>query len=132
MIDAMPTLGEYMTARREQLALSQNRAAKLFKGSRTTWVSWESDASRPERYNYVRIEAVLRWAPGSVAAILDGGEPTPIDQERDHSPPPLPPPPGWGIDPAEWARYDPIDREMILAAIRIARKRSAAGRAAGA
>ena len=111
-----------MMARREQLAMSQNKAAKAFGGSRTTWINWEKDEVQPERFNYVRIETTLRWQPGSVKAILEGGEPTPI---RDHSPPDdlsvmleeL------GIDPGKWRRVPQSTKDAITTAYRIDRER---------
>ncbi len=106
-----------MIARREQLAMSQNKAAKLFGGSRTTWINWEKDAADPERYNYVLIETVLKWEPGSVKAIREGGEPIPL---RDHS---LPAPPPEGVDPAHWAVLTPEERNRLRPILDRAHKR---------
>lgn len=111
MIRCMPTLGEHMVSRREQLAMSQNKAAKLFGGSRTTWINWEKDVATPERYNYVRIETVLKWEPGSVDAISRGEDPMPV---RDHGPPAVPPKPESVPIPLEdWMALTPGERNVL-------------------
>lgn len=71
----------------------------------------------PERHRYVLIERALKWAPGSVEAVLEGGEPRPARIE--HSPPRRLP-----IDPKALARYHPADREAILAVVRAAEARA--------
>lgn len=111
MIRCMPTLGEHMVSRREQLAMSQNKAAKLFGGSRTTWINWEKGAAEPERYNYVRIETVLKWQPGSVDAIARGEDPMPI---RDHAQAAVPPKPESVPIPLEdWMILTPAERTAL-------------------
>lgn len=108
-----------MKARREQLALSQNRAAKLAKASRTTWINWEADRSQPERFNYVRIETVLDWESGSVQAIAEGGDPT--VRRREHGPPPIPT--DVTVDPALWAVMTPQERADYVRITTGARRR---------
>jgi AraC-like DNA-binding protein len=66
------------------------------------------------------IERALEWEPGTVEKVLAGH--APAARRKEHSPPELPA--GWGIDPKKWARYDPIDREMIVNAIRLAEQRA--------
>lgn len=66
------------------------------------------------------IEHALEWESGSVQAILDGGEPTPHRRADDIPPMPT----GIGIDPKEWARWSPEDRELVLLAIRHAQQRA--------
>lgn len=78
MTDRTRGLGGYTVERRRQLGLSQSRAASLARASRTSWVAWEKGTATPEDYSYVKIERALEWAPGSVAAVLAGGEPTPL------------------------------------------------------
>lgn len=65
------------------------------------------------------LEQALEWESGSIQDILAGGQPTPRRQPSDL--PPAPP----GIDPAEWATWDPLDRRMVLAAVQIAQARVA-------
>lgn len=64
------------------------------------------------------IEQALDWEPGSIQRILDGLEPTPRQREREL--PPAPP----GVDPEQWRAWDPLDREMVLAAVRVANART--------
>lgn len=71
-------LGDHIAGRRLALGISQAGAAKLAGVSRTSWVAWEKGTAVPEDYNHIKIETVLRWQPGSVAAILAGGQPTPV------------------------------------------------------
>lgn len=119
MIRDMTTLGEHIRTRREQLALSQNRAAKLAKASRTTWINWEKDNSTPERFNFVRIEDVLDWEPGSVQAIIDGRDP--VARRKEHSPPPIPD--GVSVDPADWAAMTDDERAMYVRIVTGVRRR---------
>jgi hypothetical protein len=64
--------------RRHALGLALNdKNAKAGGTSKGTWQRVENGQPiRPT--NYVKIDALLQWAPGSCAAILDGGEPVPI------------------------------------------------------
>jgi DNA-binding XRE family transcriptional regulator len=71
-------LADLVKRRRTQLQLSTVRAAQEAKLSRQTWQNLESAARRTNPANHTAIERVLRWAPGSVAAILDGGDPTEV------------------------------------------------------
>jgi transcriptional regulator with XRE-family HTH domain len=73
------TFGEKLTARRKQLSLSQSAAARKAGVDRMTWRAWELDKSTPQDYNDVRIEHTMKWAPGSVRAMLRGGDPTYIE-----------------------------------------------------
>lgn len=108
-----------MRTRREQLALSQNRAAKLARASRTTWINWEKDVSAPERFNYVRIEDVLAWEAGSVQAIMEGRDP--VARRREHSPPPIPD--GVSVDPADWAAMTDDERAAYVRIVTGVRRR---------
>jgi len=128
-MNGVTTLGQYMIKRREELGLSQSGAARATKIgydvaiARSTWVNWEKDVKVPERFNYVRIEKVLRWKPGSVEGALDGRDPVPLPQ--DHSPPDdveamldeL------GIDRRKWRRVDELTRQNLINAYRLAKAR---------
>jgi DNA-binding XRE family transcriptional regulator len=113
----METLPDAIRTRRERLGISQSRAARVAGVSRTTWVNWETGATVPERFNYAKIENPLEWEPGSVEAVL-GGRPPVVRRSEQGPPPELP-----QVTAREWARFDPVDQEMILNAIRIARAR---------
>jgi hypothetical protein len=58
--------------------MSAGVAAEKAGLSRGTWVNVESDARKTLPHNYAGIEHALHWAPGSIASILAGGEPTPL------------------------------------------------------
>lgn len=91
------TLGACMAHSRTQLHLSQAGAAHAAGVARLTWIRWETNAKRPGEANWPRIEDVLGWPPGSVAAILDGQPPvsigaglatvTPLRPDAAHAPP---------------------------------------------
>lgn len=108
-----------MRRRREEIALGQSEAARVAGVGRTTWLGWEKRGVIPERHRYVLIERTLKWAPGSVAAALQGGQPQPARVE--HSPPKASRLP---IDEEALKRYEPADREAILAVIRAAEARA--------
>lgn len=63
--------------RRHDLGLALNdRNAKAAGTSKGTWQRVErGQAIRPT--NYVKIDALLNWAPGSCASVLKGGQPVP-------------------------------------------------------
>lgn len=118
MSPVTPTLGTHITQRRRELKIGQSAAARMAGVARSTWVSWETDANVPSDSKWSTIDDVCQWEPGSTAATLRGGQPTP---RRAESPiPPAPP----GIEPAEWIKWDPLDREMVLAAVRTANARA--------
>lgn len=45
---------------------------------RNTWSYLEDGSRRTSEFKYAGIERALHWEPGSVTAILEGREPTPI------------------------------------------------------
>lgn len=104
-------LGEQMTERRQQLGLSQARAARTAGVSRTTWISWEKGGSTPEDYNYVKIERALDWERGSVREAISTGRPAvELGEEQPQQRPSWwfrPPRPG--EEPDLW---DETEREM--------------------
>lgn len=71
--------------RRTDLGISMSEAGRQAGVHRTTWNSWEKGKATPEEHNHVHIEQAMRWARGSVAALLAGGEADeltpPSDQE---------------------------------------------------
>jgi len=74
-------LGEAIRARRLALdGMSVSAAAKLAKVDRATWTQAESGTKATETFTAARIEAALRWAPGSLDAILAGDEPTELPE----------------------------------------------------
>lgn len=96
-------LGEVVAARRARLGLSVTKAAERAGISRNTWSSVESGTKDTEAYVLGSIEGALYWEPGSIDAILDGGEPT----VRADSPRQGPTPGRVRLDPA-LVRYNAI------------------------
>ena len=74
-LKASQRLGEVAKARRLNLELTQKEVASLARIGLSTYQKVEygypGDLERDTRRG---IEAALRWAPGSVKAVLDGGE----------------------------------------------------------
>jgi len=126
-MEAMPTLGQWMSSRREELGTSQSAAARAAKIARSTWVNWEKDNKIPERFNYVRIETVLDWEPGSVQAVIDGQ--APAVRRKEHGVPPIPE--GVLIDPADWAVMTSDERTTYVRIVTgVRRRRQQASRGA--
>ena len=69
--------------RRAELGLALNdRNAKAGGLSNRTWQRVEKGLELRET-NYVKVDGLLKWAPGSCLTILDGGEPTPVEEMKD-------------------------------------------------
>lgn len=78
-------LGETVRVRRRDLRLSKEEAARRGGMSVKTWTSVED--GRPVRdTTYVGIEDALEWERGSVHAVLDGSDPTPLEPVEDEEP----------------------------------------------
>lgn len=82
-------LSDWIKTRRLDLGLSQAAAARACRTPtrvegvhRQTWRAWERGEATPEEFNFVGIEAALKWKPGSVKAILGGGKPTPLAEAK--------------------------------------------------
>lgn len=69
-------LAQIVKARRVELGLSVRDIAKQAVIDRQTWTNLEAAARTLRTTNWSKVERVLGWGPGSIAAILDGGEPT--------------------------------------------------------
>lgn len=79
-------LQQEIARRRKELGLSVSAAARAARIDRESWNGAESGTRTTLDYIYGRIEAALRWRPGSVEAILTGGESTILGE--DEAPPP--------------------------------------------
>ena len=101
-------LGRQVAQRRTHLGLSVSAAARIAQIDRGTWTGIEKAARMTEAYNYAGIERALNWSPGSIAATLAGGNPTPqgdpVDLEK--IPPTLPE--GFDLQ-AEYERIERLD-----------------------
>lgn len=76
MDEPQERLARYLQERRRELRLSVRAAAQAAGIDRATWTSAESAKRRTAEYHYAGIEAALQWEPGSIDAVLAGGEPT--------------------------------------------------------
>jgi hypothetical protein len=106
-------------ARAIELRLKLNKVAQRAGMSAGNFLRIRAGEVALTPFAIATIEQALEWEPGSIQAILDGGEPTPRSSPSDL--PPAPP----GIDPKEWASWDPLDRQMVLAAVQVAQARAA-------
>jgi lambda repressor-like predicted transcriptional regulator len=68
-------LTRLVVARRRELGLSIRGAATTAGLARNTWTTLENGTHRLTDRSYSTVEATLGWAPGSIAAILAGGDP---------------------------------------------------------
>ena len=72
---ARQRLGELVLARRQELGLSLREAARRAGIMRPTWTGMEHGSRRTAAYNFAAIERALDWRPGSIEAVLAGGQP---------------------------------------------------------
>ncbi|MFD9192928.1 hypothetical protein ACFWCA_32540 [Streptomyces phaeochromogenes] len=76
-------LAKLAKRRRAELGLALNDAnAKAGGLSNRTWQRVEKGLPIRET-NYVKIDGLLKWAPGSCIVILEGGEPVPVTEVAD-------------------------------------------------
>lgn len=69
--------------RRAELGLALNDVnAKAGGLSNRTWQRVEKGQEIRET-NYVKIDGLLKWAPGSCLTVLDGGDPTPVEEMKE-------------------------------------------------
>lgn len=70
-------LGEIATARRLELRLSKEEAARRAGVSVKTWTAVET-GQKVRGTTYIGVEDALEWERGSVTDIFDGNDPTPL------------------------------------------------------
>jgi transcriptional regulator with XRE-family HTH domain len=115
-------LGEYMDARRKELGLRWEELATRVGATSSYLRAIRAGRRRPSDIATSRIEAALRWAPGSIDAILDSaGEPTPIDGTggsrmdwRELAPPAT----ELEVIIGHWGQLSEFSRQFILRAFR--------------
>lgn len=71
-------LAKRIANRRVQLGFSKREAIRRSGLSSTTWLKVENDAEPIADSTWSGVEIALQWEPGSVAAVLDGGDETPM------------------------------------------------------
>lgn len=82
--DGWARVAAAVLARRVQLGLTQEDAAERGGLSATTWRLLENRAqSSYRRLTLAGVERALGWAAGSIAALLDGRDPTEAGHRRD-------------------------------------------------
>lgn len=85
--EARRRLADVARRRRTELGLALNDAnAKAAGTSKGTWQRVERGQTIRDT-NYKKIDRLLRWAPGSCLKVLDGGEPTPVQDIGDPAAP---------------------------------------------
>lgn len=72
------TVGEAIVQERLKLGMDQIELARAAEVDPKTLRALERDERWPREGNRARIERALGWAPGSLEALRDGGEPTPL------------------------------------------------------
>ena len=76
-------LAQIARRRRAELGLALNdKNAKAGGLSNRTWQRVEKGLEIRET-NYVKIDGLMRWAPGSSLRVLEGGEPIPVSDMAD-------------------------------------------------
>lgn len=83
-------LATAVLARRKELGLTQRGVAQAGEMSPDIIRNIENRRRTPKQVNprtAAKIERALEWEPGSVAATVAGGKPTPIKAERARKPP---------------------------------------------
>jgi hypothetical protein len=98
-------LGRLIRERRLERGLSVRAAAIAAQIDRATWAAAEAGTRGIREHNYAGVERTLRWVPGSIYEILEGGNPVPVEN---------PPGDGAGLPPdfdleAELERVDRLD-----------------------
>lgn len=79
----LEALARLARRRRADLGIAMNDAnAKAAGVSKGTWQRVERGQPIRET-NYVKIDGLLRWAPGSCLMVLEGGEPVPVEDMAD-------------------------------------------------
>lgn len=85
MSDDLQRFARIVRARREELGLRQDQMRDAGGPSTTTMTKVENAADAPSRVTLRKLDAALRWEPGSAARALDGGEPTPLGESAGYA-----------------------------------------------
>lgn len=96
-------LDEAMNQRRLELRLKWRDLANAAGITYEALRAIRRGESRPTEFTARALDEVLRWAPGSVYAILNGGEPTPLEAAAEQGRTSKPPAPS-GFSPSEALR----------------------------
>jgi transcriptional regulator with XRE-family HTH domain len=106
-------LGRIVKARRDQLGLSQREVADQGGPSDSTQTVIERGDVRPvSQLTLKKLDAALRWEPGSAKAILGGGDATPLERAAAL------PPGSYVAAPGERQQGGTVSNAEVLEAIR--------------
>lgn len=75
-----------MNERRLELDMQWKQVAAAAKISVESLGAIRRGANRPSDLTARRLDEALKWAPGSVEAVLDGGDPAPVEQRAGRDP----------------------------------------------
>lgn len=81
-----------MDERRQQLDMMWKDVAEAAKLSAQSLLDFRQGKTNPRQLTKRRIDAALGWEAGSLQAVLDGGDPTPLPEEQGTAEPAKPPP----------------------------------------
>jgi hypothetical protein len=99
--DPLKRLGDYVERRIAELALEYAAVCRAGGFSDETLGKIRKGSIRARSTTYRKLQLALRWAPGSVEAILSGGEPTPIEPQAAEQQPQRPQAPELPESPAD-------------------------------
>lgn len=85
MDDRIARLGMAVKSRRQQMGYTQQDVTRDGGPSDTTQTGIElGTASGVSPATLRKLDTALRWQPGSAKAVMDGGDPTVLDEPTDH------------------------------------------------
>lgn len=116
-------LGDAIVVRRVKLGLTSREALAKHSGMSPRILSYleHGDRDSYDPSTFARLEAALEWAPGSVQAVLDGGQPTTTAEalirkrEQSQQLDPLVAKLAWALDPT--SPLDEADRDWLRTAV---------------
>lgn len=79
-------VGALVKARRLELRITEKQLQDLTKIDPKTLKKLESGERWPQEETRMKVEAVLRWAPGSIAALREGKNATPLPDDDNQEP----------------------------------------------
>lgn len=76
-------LAEHIRRRRIELGISKREAVRRAGIGSNTWLALENDGKPIEDHNWANIARAMEWTPGSIQAVLIGGDPEHAPNETD-------------------------------------------------
>lgn len=81
--DHWARLAEAIRERRTALGLSVSAGAEAGGMNRETWTNAENAKRQLSEHRWAGMERALRWTPGSISTILEGGQPAELERPAD-------------------------------------------------